>query len=351
MIKRILVSTLCIITMANAIGFNVSADSTETVADPVIVQEDDSVEYENEFKPVVTLGANLTEEQKELIMSFFAVDDSIDYEELIITNEDERKYLEGVVADSIIGTKTLSCAFVMPTTEGGILVKTANLNWVTDNMIANALLTAGIENCQVIATAPFEVSGTGALTGVLKAYESSTGTELEEDKKQQATEELVISAELTEDNDEDKVLEMLNELKEQAIKGELSDNVEDSINEVADKYGVNVPDEALSKITEWLKKFEQLTYDIDQFSQAIDKLNNSIKGLSDTVAETSEEAKGFFARIWEAICNFFANLFGKGKEVVEDVKTNAPTIFDQVNTDVFNFDGEETIGDSGDLSE
>jgi uncharacterized protein YpuA (DUF1002 family) len=336
--------------MFNTMSLSAFADSTEAVSDTEIVQES-SLAYDGEFRPVVTLGANLTEEQKELILSFFSVDNSIDYEEITITNEDERKYLEGVVDDSIIGTKTLSCAFVMPTSEGGIQVRTANLNWVTDNMIANALLTAGIENCQVIATAPFEVSGTGALTGVLKAYESSTGEELEEDKKQQATEELVISAELTENNDEDAVLEMLNELKEEAIKGELSDNVTDAINEVADEYGVTIPDTAMEKLTAWLEKFEQLTYDIEQFSEAVDKLNNSIKGISETVSETTEEAKGFLARIWEAICNFFLSLFGKGKEVVEDVKDNAPSIFDQVNTDVFKFDGDETIGDSGDLTE
>ena len=53
-----------------------------------------------------------------------------------------------------------------PTQSGGIKVRTANLNYVTGNMIANALSTAGVTNCEAVAACPYEVSGTGALTGV-----------------------------------------------------------------------------------------------------------------------------------------------------------------------------------------
>lgn len=292
---------------------------------------------------VVTIGADLTDTQRETVLSFFNVDEN---EVLVIevSNQEERMYLEGIVNDSIIGTHTLSCCYINPTEDGGIQVKTANLTWVTENMLANALLTAGINNCQVIATAPFEVSGTGALTGILKAYETASEVELDEEKKQQATEELVISAELTEENNEDKVLEMINDLKEQAVNGELSDNLTSIINAVAEEYGVTVSDEAMSKLIDWLEKFEQLTYDVDQFSRAIDSLNNSIKGLSETVTEAKTETKGFFARIFEAIKNFFAMLFGKGKQVTEEVKDTIPSIFDEVNTDIFEFDTQ--IGDS-----
>ena len=59
--------------------------------------------------------------------------------------------------------------YVEPTKKGnGINVKTANLTWVTSAMIATTLSTAGIENANVIAAAPFPVSGTGALTGVME---------------------------------------------------------------------------------------------------------------------------------------------------------------------------------------
>ena len=314
-----------------------STDSYKCYADVV----DDSVST-NEMQSIITIGADLTVEQKQLVMEFFNAENS-GITELIITNDDERKYLEGIVDESIIGTHTLSCAFVKPTIDGGIQVKTANLTWVTDSMIANALVTAGIESCQVVATAPFKVSGTGALTGIMKAYEESTGTELEESKKKSATEELVISAELSDVNeDDDAVLGMLNSLKEQAVSGELSDDVVDTITKTASDYGVIVPDDVLTKIKSWLETLETLTYDIEKFTSAVNSLNESLKGLSTTVSEQTTEAKGFFARIIQAIKNFFASLFGKAKDTVETVEDS--DFFNQFNTDVFDFDS--TIGDS-----
>ena len=64
---------------------------------------------------------------------------------LTITNQDERDHLAAFVPIEQIGTRTYSCAYVLPTTSGGIQVKTANLNWVTCNMIATTLSTSGVK--------------------------------------------------------------------------------------------------------------------------------------------------------------------------------------------------------------
>ena len=50
-------------------------------------------------------------------------------------------------------------------------------------MIASALTTAGVENCDVKAASPFDVSGTGALTGAMKAYEVATDQKLTKRRK------------------------------------------------------------------------------------------------------------------------------------------------------------------------
>ena len=91
-----------------------------------------------------------------------------------VTNADERKYLEGVAPDEQIGTRTYSCSYVEPTTSGGIQVKVSNLTYVTSSMISSTLLTSGVENCNVIAASPIEVSGTGALTGIMMALRDPT---------------------------------------------------------------------------------------------------------------------------------------------------------------------------------
>lgn len=41
----------------------------------------------------------------------------------------------------------------------------------------------------MLAACPYEVSGTGALTGVMKAYESASGQELDSTKKDLAAKE------------------------------------------------------------------------------------------------------------------------------------------------------------------
>ena len=110
---------------------------------------------------------------------------------LTINNQDERDHLGSYVPLEQIGTHTYSCALVSPTSSGGIKVKTANLNWVTSNMIASTLSTSGVVNCDVIAASPFEVSGTGALTGIIMAYEAASGTTLDPVKKDLATQELI----------------------------------------------------------------------------------------------------------------------------------------------------------------
>ena len=137
---------------------------------------------------VVTLGADLTQDQKDTMMRYFKTDAS-QVQILTITNQDEREHLGDYIPLEQIGTRTLSCAYVKPTQSGGIKVRTANLNYVTGNMIANALSTAGVTNCEAVAACPYEVSGTGALTGVIMAYESASGQKLDSTKKDLATKE------------------------------------------------------------------------------------------------------------------------------------------------------------------
>jgi uncharacterized protein YpuA (DUF1002 family) len=69
------------------------------------------------------------------------------------------------------------------TTAPGLDVTTNNITWCAPEMYVNALATAGITDAKVIVAAPFDVSGTAALTGVYKAYEDITGQKLDENAK------------------------------------------------------------------------------------------------------------------------------------------------------------------------
>lgn len=309
---------------------------------------------------VVTLGADLSDEQRAKMFEFFNVKDS-EVMVIEITNEDERKYLEGIVEDSIIGTHTYSCAYINPDTKDGVQVKTANLNWVTAEMLGNSLITAGVTNVQVIATAPFEVSGTGALTGVLAAYEAATEETLDTDKKTLATEELVISSDISsnaeidvsEDESTESIINnFITDVKTDIINTD--DSVEDIIKRNALKYGIELTEEQITKLQDWGTKLSDLDYGeemikaLDTLSENIAELSGNLKvKVSDAVSNVdTEEVKNWFQKIWEAIVNFFKNLFGSGEDGEGDSSSNSEVteenIFENANQDVFQFDDMES---------
>ncbi len=164
---------------------------------------------------VVTLGADLSKEQMNTMLRYFKVN-ADEVEIMYITNEDEREHLSDYVPLSQIGTRTVSCAYVRPTDSGGIKVRTANLNWVTGNMIASTLSTSGVKNCEVIAACPFEVSGTGALTGIQMAMRRPA--EKGRGKKQIATEEIVVTGNLADEVGKNDATTVINQSKMEVIE-------------------------------------------------------------------------------------------------------------------------------------
>ena len=123
----------------------------------------------------ITMGADLTDRQREAVYADFGIEEG-SVTELSVTNKEERSYLEGLVPDGKIGSVALSCIYIKTLPAGsGMSVEIHNINYCTEDMYINALTTAGITDAQVIVSAPFPVSGTGALTGAYKAYEDITG--------------------------------------------------------------------------------------------------------------------------------------------------------------------------------
>lgn len=315
---------------------------------------------------VVTLGADLTEDQRASMYEYFGTS-SDKVATIEVNNSQERQYLEGVAPEEQIGSRTYSCAYVEPTSSGGIQVKTANLTYVTSSMIASTLTTSGVENCNVVAAAPFAVSGTGALTGIMLAYEKASGKTLDEGQKEAATQELVTTTDLSDSVGEDAATDIMNQVKEDVIEKGLSDpsEIQDTVNNAADKAGVTLTDDQIAQITDLMEKISQYDYDVKSLQTTLDNLTggkdkgffanlwDSIKGvfggesdggiINDTNDDTfgagtiidstldsvssnsdnSSDNEGFFAKI----SNFFKNLFGGSKSSSDDadssVKTNS----------------------------
>ena len=273
---------------------------------------------------VVTLGADLTQDQKNTMMQYFKANAS-EVQILTVTNADEREYLGNYIPLEQIGTRTLSCAYVKPTQSGGIKVRTANLNYVTGKMIANALSTAGISNCEAVAACPYEVSGTGALTGVMMAYETAVGQKLDTEKKDLATKEVVVTGNLAQQVGEDNATNIINQAKLQIIGENVqnADEIYNIVNNIAVENNVNFSEAEMDAIVSLLQQIAQQSYDIEQMKNTLEEIQESMD-KEDEVQATETPAPEE----------------GEGTETDDDTE-------DVENTE----DGEDTEEDGEDITE
>lgn len=248
----------------------------------------------------VVIGADNTEAQIADVYSFFNINRG-DVKELQLTNDEERRYLNGIAPDEKIGNIALSCVYIAPNDGGGIDMSINNINWVTEKMYQSALATAGIKDAKVKISAYKPVSGTGALAGIYKAYEDMTGTVLDEFAKDTAVEELIVTGEL-QDALGDVSSDIINDLKGKLgeTKNMTDDQIIQLIKDTAEKYEVTLTDDQIQQILGLVKKFNELNIDPDTF------LN---------LFQAKQGVEGFFSSVgdfFKGIGDFFVNLFGGG---------------------------------------
>ena len=259
------------------------------------------------------IGADISAEQKAAVYSSFGVEQGA-VSELIVTNAEERSYLDGLVDPSIIGTRSISCVYIEILGEGdGLEVSTSNISWCTKDMYINALVTAGIDDAKVIVTSPISgISGTAALTGIYKAYEDITGQQLDEVAKLAGTQELVITAELADEIGSYDAVLIVNELKlilDQTVNM-TDDEVRAEIEYVADQYDITVSEGQKDQLVKLCRSLEKLNP--EQLKEKVESVQNTLKKLAsakETAANVSESVKKFF----DAVSNFFTKLFSKEK--------------------------------------
>ena len=290
----------------------------EDGTDETEVIDGDHVDTNN----VVTLGENLTTEQRDAMYKYFGTSaDKV--RTIIVTHSDEVKYMEGIATAEQIGNTTNSCAYVEPTNSGGIKVKTANLNFVTSAMIASTLTTAGMENCNVIAACPFEVSGTGALTGIIMAYETASGEKLDEGKKEAAMEELITTGDLADSIGSEEAAQVVGEVKEEILDKGLTDpdEIGDAVDKIAEKHDVTLTDDQKQQLVSLMEKISQYDYDLNSIKDTLNNLSGKVGALESA---------------WNSVKSFFV---GSGDGILNDTDDSAlgSNIITDSNVDVSGF--------------
>ena len=284
---------------------------------------------------VVALGADLSPEQVNTVLRYFGVQNK-SIETIYVTNTDERNHLGSYIPIEQIGSRTISCAFVNPTTSGGIQVKTANMNYVTSRMIASTLSTAGVVNCEVLAAAPFEVSGTGALTGVMMAYENAVGNTLDPVKKDVATQELITTEAIAQQVGQETATQIVNDIKIQIVANEVKEpqEVNNIVNQTVNRISnVTINEEDYSRLEELAQRIAEQEYEFEDMKETLERIDAGVTKATDEGSDLADLISGEIEE----------NESVNEEEDEEDLEELADSIFNATDDQAF---GEETIIDA-----
>lgn len=282
-------------------------------------------------KGYIAFGADLTPEQRTNVLSQMGVSESDlgDYEVVITTNAEEHAALDKYIASSIIGTKSLSSVLVKPEETGhGVVVTTNNINYCTTNMYRNALITAGVTDADIFVCGPTPISGTAALIGALKAYESMSGKEVSNEAIDTSLNELVTTGQIKEAVGDDQAEELIAYIKTVVATNDLNtkEEIDAAIRKGMVDLKVTLSEEEIAQIVDLMMKVKAMGIDYKVLAEQADdiyaKYKDDIKagtfdinkvdikdlGLTDIIGNAiTNTAKS----IGNSIAGFFSGLFKK----------------------------------------
>ena len=267
-------------------------------------------------KPVIALGADLSADQRATVLSLMGVteEDLVNYTVITITNADEHKYLDSYVDPAVIGTRALSSVMVTPAEAGhGVMVTTQNINYCTTGMYRNALLTAGVEDADIMVVGPSQISGTAGLIGAVKAYEQVSGEPISDETLDTSMNELVTTGELvTKSASDEEVEALIAYIKAKLAAGELEteDDIRKAIKEGEQKFGVSLDESEEQQIVDFMLKIKKLGLDpnvlLDQAADLYSKFGDELLNKA-----TDDGFLSGLGNIVNSIADFFKGLFKK----------------------------------------
>ncbi|HEX3031109.1 MAG TPA: DUF1002 domain-containing protein [Bacillota bacterium] len=260
---------------------------------------------------VVTFGADLTLAQQQSMLKVFGISPDTAIPRQQVTISEERHYLKGLIPDQVIGNKSISSVSVELLPAGqGLTTQVHNITWVTADMYSNALATAGVKDARIIAAAPFPVSGTAALTGIMKAFETASGTKLSEERKKAASEELVRTGELGQQlQNKEQAAKLIMLIKQQVVKEGLNDPeaIKAVVSQTANQLQINLSPQQVDTIVTLMLRLSRTNINLEE-------MNKQLAGLQEkwnVLVAKEEEARGILESIWTALADFFETLMNK----------------------------------------
>ena len=247
---------------------------------------------------ILSFGSSLNQREEAALRDYFGVSDEM--EAIYVDNETAIKQL-GLAPDALDDYKGgwYSSAYVKLTDQGGINVSSKNVSLVTNEMFANALITSGILNCEVIVSAPFMVESLSEENKIVAKEEIDTTLEIADEILNNPDNEINSSS------DSSTVASgIINDIKQQVIKDSPnSTQIEQIIVNVTNNYGVDLSEESTERIANLMEDVNKLDIDYKDIKE-------TMKNIGDSISESLKEAgvKLKESGVLEKIGNWFVDL-------------------------------------------
>lgn len=285
-------------------------------------------------KPYVAYGAGLASEDKDAVAKALGVQSN--YQSLTVTGSDYATYINsaGTTDASMISSVSLA-----PADPGsGVKVNIAqyngadNITQVTSQQYAMVATMAGVKDVIITVTADKAVSGESALTGVYKAL-AADGLTLNQQNTQAANSVLEATQPAINQNSSDKkypgklmsaVGDVSSDLAQKrqndnqyATKAEIKQMLDDALAKqgIQSQTSTTVINQLVIALSAVQKAPVSSTSSyVDNAKQVANNLKNSVGDSMAKIKDFASSADtsgimGFLNRIWQAIVNFFTNLF------------------------------------------
>ncbi len=291
---------------------NTTSDNT-TKPQAEVKEKGDDVKVKEGDKPYVSLGSDLSPDQKNTVLRLMGIDPNKlgDYDVNYVNNTEEHQYLDSKISSSQIGSRSLSSVVVTKASKGsGIKISTYNIGYCTVGMYKNALATAGIQDANIIVAAPFKISGTAALVGTFKAYKNMTGKDLDQKAVDASLEEIVTTGQLEQsaDGKKENIEAMIADLKQQVANNQLKtdDDIRKAIDDAAKKYDVKLSEKDIDKLLNLLSKLKKLDIDWSAVKNQAQNWANKLGISMDDASSFWDKIVEFFKSLWNFIVGLFS---------------------------------------------
>jgi uncharacterized protein YpuA (DUF1002 family) len=291
-----------ILLLALSSGVSASADSNN---------DEESIN-EKFGLPIVVYGETLSASQKDEVRSLLGVKDTSKVKEITVTGKDLVNYIKGDVNSNLYSSAKITR---MDAGKGLVInqITPKNITEVTDEMYANALLTAGIKDAVVDVASPVKVSGHSALVGIYKAYDAGDGTALNKERTEVASQELNLATDLAkkEGLDKDKVSELLTEIKKEIAKQNpaTKEEIEKIIDDKLKSLEINLIDKDRQLLIDLFEKMRNLNINFDNVQSQLGDLAKDIQNrIDEAVGDKGflQTVSDFFTKLIEGIKSLFS---------------------------------------------